>query len=298
MELQVVRFSWYSWITWYAELPLSTPPHYVHAAWLMCVLSPQHESELRRCYNSDSRSPARRVNIFLSRFRSINRKETIMWGLYERIIKRSISVPRVLIRDMLTVVLVINLHLMTGRNLANISEWQLCLLWLHSKQDKGQSWGRVKPWRPTPDKTTSPATVTAIKAQQLNLCLVSMLTRLYLLGNRLSSQLLSGCSWLMKGHRMAGTRSNPAPLSLTMEQSKLRYCEKKKWHRSRVTRKCTTPLEALVAQNCSLGCRRKPKVFHLNRVGLVLQQLLDYSYHLFIVHGCADGVVLWCLMFH
>lgn len=79
----------------------------------------------------------------------------------------------------------------------------------------------------------------AIKAQQLNLCLVLMLTRLYLLGNRLSSQLLSGCSWLMKGHRMAGARSIPAALSLTTEQGKLCYCEK--GHRSRMTGQYTTP---------------------------------------------------------
>lgn len=166
---------------------------------------------------------------------------------------------------------------MTGRNLANISEWQLGLC-LHSKPDKGHR-ATVGLDHGVPLQIRPPLLLqSAIKAQQLNLCLVLMLTRLYLLSNRLSSQLLSGCSWLMKGHRMAGARSNPAALPLTTEQSNLCYCEK--GQRSRMTGQYTT-LMALVTQNCSLGCRRKPKVLHLNRTGLVLQQLLDYSYHLF-----------------
>lgn len=65
---------------------------------------------------------------------------------------------------------------------------------------RGGGQGRVKPRCPTPDKTTA----TATKALQLNFCLVLLLTRLYLLSNRLSpiSQLLSDSSLLMKGHRI------------------------------------------------------------------------------------------------
>ncbi|MEQ2285525.1 hypothetical protein AMECASPLE_032765 [Ameca splendens] len=68
-------------------------------------------------------------------------------------------------------------HRRTVRNLANVSEQRQCPLSYHLKQDKeGDQRIGVKPWCPTPDKTTTATIEPLSQPSKPDLCSVFILT--------------------------------------------------------------------------------------------------------------------------